>query len=102
MNNHLTRLETEVSGALDALKDPLSGRGLIASGRVQGLNVHEDGRVGFTIEAPAAPGALVENSQKLRDSAEAAVRKVRGVKRVMAVLTAEAAGGPARPAPRPT
>src|SRR5271154_6024843 len=96
MNNHLTRLEQDVSHALDALKDPVSGRGLIESGRVQGLSVHEDGRVGFTIEAPAA---LVENFQKLRDSAETAVRKVRGVKRVMAVLTAEAAGGPARAAP---
>jgi len=96
MNNHLTRLTEEVSRALNSLKDPLTGRGLIDAGRVQGLAAHEDGRVGFTIEAPAA---LVENFKKVRDTAEATARKVRGVRAVMAVLTAEAPAGRAAAAP---
>ena len=101
MNNHLTRLEGEVSRTLNSLKDPLTGKGLIDSGRVQGLVVHEDGRVSFTIEAPAA---LVENFQKVRDVSEANVKKVRGVRAVMAVLTAEAAPkqAPRAPAGAPT
>jgi ATP-binding protein involved in chromosome partitioning len=99
MNNHLTRLEDDVSRALNELKDPLTGRGLIQSGRVQGLTAHEDGRVSFTIEAPAA---LAENFKKIRDNAEAAARKVRGVKRVLAVLTAEAPAAPARAPPPAT
>jgi ATP-binding protein involved in chromosome partitioning len=95
MNNHLTRLEEAVARALNALKDPLTGRGLIDSGRVQGLTVNEQGRVGFTIEAP---GDLAANFQKVRDTAESTVKKLSGVRSVMAVLTAEAA--PRRQAPQ--
>ncbi len=90
-------LETEIRAALDAVKDPVSGKGLSASGRIAGLVVRPDGKVGFVLETGA--GAADE---PLRKSAEAAVARVAGVSAVTAVLTAEATTGaratPARPA----
>ena len=98
-------LESRVRTALDAVKDPVSGKGLYASGRISGLVVRPDGKVGFVLETGA--GAVDE---PLRKSAEAAVASVAGVSAVTAVLTAEATTGarsvpsssPARPpAPAP-
>lgn len=40
-------LETDVRAALDAVKDPATGKGLVASGRVAGLVVRADGKVGL-------------------------------------------------------
>ena len=87
-----TSLETQVRAALDAVKDPVSGKGLSASGRISGLVVRPDGKVGFVLETGA--GAADE---PLRKSAENAVSGVKGVTAVTAVLTAEASR--ARPAP---
>jgi ATP-binding protein involved in chromosome partitioning len=89
-------LETAVRAALDAVKDPVSGKGLAASGRISGLVVRPDGKVGFVLETGAG-----EADEPLRRSAEEAVAAVKGVTAVTAVLTAEAAGGrgPARPPP---
>jgi ATP-binding protein involved in chromosome partitioning len=81
-------LETSVRAALDAVKDPVSGKGLSASGRVSGLVVRPDGKVGFVLETSA--GAADE---PLRKAAETAAASVRGVTAVTAVLTAEAATG---------
>ena len=81
-------LEIQVRSALDGVKDPVTGKGLVASGRVSGLVVRADGKVGFVIETSA--GAADE---PLRKSAEAAVTHVPGVSSVTAVLTAEAATG---------
>src|SRR5690349_22214185 len=81
-------LEIQVRAALDAVKDPVSGKGLAASGRISGLVVRPDGKVGFVLETGA--GAADE---PLRKSAEAAVAGVKGVSAVTAVLTAEAATG---------
>ena len=93
-------LETQVRAALDTVKDPVSGKGLSASGRVTGLVVRADGKVGFVIETGV--GAADE---PLRKAAETAVAKVAGVSTVTAVLTAEATTGartvPATPAVRP-
>ncbi len=97
-------LETSVRAALDAVTDPVSGKGLAASGRVTGLVVRPDGKVGFVLETGV--GAADE---PLRHKAEAAVAGVKGVTAVTAVLTAEAATGartvtpqrPAAPAPMP-
>jgi ATP-binding protein involved in chromosome partitioning len=93
-------LDTAVRAALDAVSDPVSGKGLSASGRVTGMVVRSDGKVGFVLET--AVGAADE---PLRKAAEAAVARVAGVTAVTAVLTAEAATGaravaPARAAAR--
>lgn len=94
-------LETLVRAALDAVKDPATGKGLVTSGRVTGLVARSDGKVGFVIETGV--GAADE---PLRKAAEDAVARVNGVSAVTAVLTAEAATGArsipaARPAPTP-
>ena len=81
-------LETDVRAALDAVKDPATGKGLVASGRVAGLVVRADGKVGFVIETGV--GAADE---PLRKAAEDAVARVSGVSAVTAVLTAEATTG---------
>lgn len=92
-------LETAVRIALDAVADPVTGKGLVASGRVAGLVVRADGKVGFVIETGV--GAADE---PLRKAAEEAAARVAGVSAVTAVLTAEAATGArsvpgAKPAP---
>lgn len=94
-------LEIQVRAALDGVKDPLTGKGLVASGRVSGLVVRADGKVGFVIETGV--GAADE---PLRKAAEDVVARVAGVSAVTAVLTAEAATGArsvpaAKPAPAP-
>jgi ATP-binding protein involved in chromosome partitioning len=91
-------LETAVRAALDAVKDPVSGKGLSASGRISGLVVRPDGKVGFVLETSA--GAADE---PLRKAAETAAASVAGVSAVTAVLTAEATRDHTPPAgPRPT
>lgn len=96
-------LETQVRTALDTLKDPVTGQGLVASGRVSGLVARADGKVGFVLETGV--GAADE---PLRKAAEEIVARVSGVSAVTAVLTAEATTGArsvpsARPpAPAPT
>ncbi len=85
MNNRLALLQER----LDAIEDPLTGKGLFTSGRISGLEAREDGpdpgKVSFTIEAP--PGE-VARYVPLRDRAEADARALPGVKSVVAVLTA--------------
>lgn len=96
-------LETSVRAALDSVADPVSGKGLSASGRVTGLVVRADGKIGFVLETGVGAG-----DEPLRKAAEDAVARVAGVTAVTAVLTAEATTGartvaPPRPAaiPRP-
>jgi ATP-binding protein involved in chromosome partitioning len=88
MNNRLAALEERVKARLDAIKDPISGKGLFTSGRVTGLEARDDGKVSFTIEAPAG---VAELYVPVRDRAEAEARAAGGVESVIAVLTAEAA-----------
>jgi len=84
--------------ALNAIKDPKSGKGLVEAGLVQGL-VAGDGKAGFMMEV-AAPDAAAY--APVRDAAEAALKALPGAKRVQVVLTAEAApGGSGRPADAP-
>jgi ATP-binding protein involved in chromosome partitioning len=94
MNNPLARLNQ----ALDAVKDPLTSKGLVTSGRISGLELGAGGKVSFTLEAPAD---AVERYVPVRDAAERAARAVSGVNSVTAVLTAHeakpgSAGGIAR------
>lgn len=87
MNNRLAPSREELEARLDAIADPITGKGLFTSGRVCGLDVR-DGKVSFTIEAPAG---VAEHYVALRDKAEAAARAARGVTSVIAVLTAHEA-----------
>ena len=85
-----------VIAALDAVKDPVSGQGLHASGLVQGLVVGED-RAGFALEVDRS---LVATYAPVRDAAEAALKSIPGMNRVSVILTAEAKPGLGKPAPR--
>ena len=88
MNNRLAALKERVEQRLDAIDDPVTGKGLFTSGRVLGFDVKDGGKVSFTIEAPAdAPERYVS----VRDRAEAEARAVPGVTSVIAVLTAHEA-----------
>jgi ATP-binding protein involved in chromosome partitioning len=80
-----------VLAALDAVRDPSSGKGLVEAGLVQGLAIGP-GRAGFMLEAPAD---AVERYAAVRDAAEAALRAVPEVRRAQVVLTAEG-GQPGR------
>ncbi len=80
-----------VLAALDAVRDPLSGQGLVSAGLVQGLAIGP-GRAGFMLEAPAAE---VERYADVRTAAEAALLSVPEVRRAQVVLTADG-GGPGR------
>jgi len=88
MNIPLARIEQHVKERLDAIEDPLTGKGLFTSGRISGLKAQEGGKVSFTIEAPAV---AAQDYVALRDRAEAEARAVRGVTSVIAVLTAHEA-----------
>jgi ATP-binding protein involved in chromosome partitioning len=98
MNNRLAALKQQIETRLDAIPDPITGKGLYTSGRVLGLDARDDGKVSFTIEAPAG---IAEHYVAVRDRAEAAVRATPGVTSVSAVLTAHEAKPIAKPAPEP-
>ena len=91
MNNRLAPAREDLEARLDAIADPITGKGLFTSGRISGLDVR-DGKVSFTIEAPAG---VAEHYVAARDRAEAAARAAPGVTAVTAVLTAHEA----KPAP---
>lgn len=76
-----------VIAALDAILDPKSGQGLVASGVAKGLMVAED-RAGFVIEVAPSDTALYA---PIRDAAEAALKALPGMAKVSVILTAEAA-----------
>jgi ATP-binding protein involved in chromosome partitioning len=92
MNIPLAPSREEISARLEAIKDPETGNGLVSAGRVAGLAVQADGKVSFTIEAPAA---AIARYHAVRDAAEQAARAVPGVKAVTAVLTAHEAANAA-------
>ena len=75
--------------ALDAIRDPKSGLGLVQAGLVQGL-VAAKGRAGFMLEVEPGDAQLYA---AVRDQAEAALKAVPGVERAQVVLTADRAPG---------
>lgn len=89
-----------VIAILDAISDPKTGQGLVASGMAKGLTVAGD-RAGFVLEVASGETALYA---PIRDAAEAALKAMPGMTRVSVILTAEAApaapsaGGPRRTA----
>lgn len=74
----------DILAALSGVIDRATQTDVVSSGQIQGLVVR-DGHVGFSIEVPAARGGAME---PLRRDCEAAVRKLKGVLSVTAVLTA--------------
>jgi ATP-binding protein involved in chromosome partitioning len=88
-------LAAAVTKALAAVKDPASGRDVMAAGMVQGLVVR-DGMVHFALQVAREAAASME---PVRSAAEAAARAVPGVISATAVLTAHRAE--AAPAARP-
>jgi len=82
----------DARAALEAIVDPVSGRGLVAAGLVQGLVVR-DGRAGFMLEVPAGQTAAYA---PVRAAAEQALAALAGVTTAQVVLTAEAAEGATR------
>ncbi|OYX31608.1 MAG: sodium:proton antiporter [Caulobacterales bacterium 32-69-10] len=85
-----------IIAALNQVRDPKSGQGLVAAGLVHGLAIGP-GRAGFMLEVPPADVRLYA---QIRDAAEAALRTVPGVEKAQVVLTAEEGGAaPYAPAP---
>ncbi|MGE0253179.1 MAG: Mrp/NBP35 family ATP-binding protein [Alphaproteobacteria bacterium] len=89
--------EERVREALDGVRDPSTGRGIVAAGMVTGLVVR-DGAVGFAIEIDPA---LAGEREPLRRAAEERVRALPGVTAVTAVLTAHRTAPPSGAGPRP-
>jgi ATP-binding protein involved in chromosome partitioning len=96
MNIPLAPEKKQILQLLDEVVDPETGKGLAQSGRVQGLVIRPDGKVGFTIEAPTA---LIDRYGAVRDAAEAAVRAAPGVTGAAVVLTAHTKREPQRTPP---
>ena len=88
-------LVAAVTKALAMVKDPASGRDVVAAGMVQGLVVR-DGMVHFALQVAREAADAME---PVRAAAEAAARAVPGVISATAVLTAHRAE--AAPAARP-
>jgi ATP-binding protein involved in chromosome partitioning len=80
-----------VLAALNAVRDPKTGRGLVEAGLVQGLVASGD-RAGFMLEVEPGDARLYE---PVREEAEAALKAVPGVGRAQVVLTADRAPGQA-------
>ena len=76
---------SRVLAALETVKDPKSGRGLVSAGLVQALVV-QPGRAGFMMEVEDGEGPLYA---PVRDLAEQALVSVPGVDRAQVVLTAD-------------
>src|SRR5438445_13870016 len=85
-----------ILAALDAVRDPRSGRGLTAAGLVRGLTIR-GGRAAFMLEVPAADIALYT---PVHEAAERAMAAVAGVASAQVVLTAESAGPALKVTPR--
>jgi ATP-binding protein involved in chromosome partitioning len=76
---------SRVLAALEAIKDPKTGRGLVSAGLVQALVV-QPGRAGFMMEVETGEGPLYA---PVREEAERALVSVPGVDKAQVVLTAD-------------
>ena len=85
--------------ALNKIIDPETGKGLLDSGKIKGLDIDGQGKVTLVIEVSPdlAPGF-----EPVRQDAQAAAARIKGVTAVQAILTAESTPAPhARPDPAP-
>lgn len=81
---HLSK--EDILKTLENVRDPQSGKNIVARKMVSGLQINDKGDVVFMIEVDATRGAALE---PMRLEAEEAVRALAGVKKVTAILTAE-------------
>ena len=88
-----------VRAALSAIKDPASGRNIIAAGLVSGLATDDAGKVRFAVEVPDGDKIAAE---AILNAAKSAAASVQGVSGVSAVATAHSAAPsqPAKAAPK--
>ena len=89
--------EDDVRRALDAVRDPITGRGVVEAGLISGLVVRNN-HVSFAVEVPPERGHA---SEPLRKACEDAANRVPGVLSVTAVLTAHYERGRQARAQRP-
>jgi ATP-binding protein involved in chromosome partitioning len=86
-----SQTETEAALAvLDGIRDPDTGKGLVAAGLVQGLVVR-DGRAGFMLEVEAQKAPRYA---PVREAAEKALAALPGITRAQVVMTAAAPADP--------
>ncbi|HWF01336.1 MAG TPA: Mrp/NBP35 family ATP-binding protein [Caulobacteraceae bacterium] len=78
--------------ALDKVRDPFSGQGLAAAGMAQSLTI-DGAKVFLALETPAERAAAYA---PVREAAERALGKVRGVASARVMLTADASAAPAQ------
>ena len=96
--------EQQILEALSGVKDPESGKDIVSTRMVSGVQI-KDGHVAFAIEVDPARGGQLE---PLRKEAEQTVHALSGVLTATVVLTAERAGGqtqtppPSQPAETPS
>lgn len=83
-----------VLAALDKVRDPRSGRGIVSAGLVQGLSLRES-RAGFILEVARED---VGRYEPVRAEAEAALRRAARVETAQVVLTAQGPSGAGAPA----
>ena len=88
-----------VRAALAAIKDPASGRNIVAAGLVSGLSADDKGTVRFALEVPQGDRPRAE---AMLEAAKKAAAGVSGVSAVSAVATAHAAAGAGRHSPAAT
>jgi ATP-binding protein involved in chromosome partitioning len=86
----------QVLAALDAVRDPKSGKGLAAAGLVRGLILRAD-RAAFMLEVAASD---IELYRPVRDAAEQALARATGLAKSQVILTSETAAPIPAPAPR--
>lgn len=95
MNTMMLSVLLAAQEVLNTVPDPITGQGLFAAGRIQGLEFDaQTGRLSFTLEAPAGEG---ERYQPIREAAIAAASSLESVREARVVLTAAALEKPPRP-----
>ena len=75
----------DIQDALSQIKDPKGETDVFSAGRIQGIHV-KDGTVRFAVTVHPGEGPEME---EVRQACEAAVKKLKGIEKVTAVLTAE-------------
>lgn len=82
--------ENQIRDTLRSVRDEQSGMDIVEAGMVSAVSISTSGEVVFLLNVDPARGAALE---PLRQAAENAVRGMKGVSKVSAILTAERPAG---------
>ncbi len=93
MTNPLTAIDEDIRRTADTIRDPLTGQGLSAAGRISAASIDPAGVARVTMEAPDGDAARFAAA---RAALEVAVSALPQVKKALVVLTAHEG-----PAPKP-